>query len=189
MKQRKSIRESIRTGDKAFEIMVRQNHRRVLAYAMALVKEEWLAEEIVQDSFVTAYKNLHRFDTSKDFGRWIRGIVRNKYKEQMRQRKEQVLDESVLDVIERSHDEWDESEQTGKGEALTALKNCLKTLTKAMQKSIDLFYFKSRLSSEVAELTNTTDANVRKRLQRARELLSECIEARLGLSSESGSEL
>ena len=49
MKQRKSLRESIKTGEKAFEIMVRQNHRRVLEYAMAFVKDEWLAEEIVQD--------------------------------------------------------------------------------------------------------------------------------------------
>ena len=51
-----------RTDDRAFEILVREHHRRLLAYALAMVESRATAEDVVQDAFVTAYRKLRTFD-------------------------------------------------------------------------------------------------------------------------------
>jgi DNA-directed RNA polymerase specialized sigma24 family protein len=41
---------------KAFEILVRLHHRRLLAYALALTAREDVAEDLVQDAFLVAHR-------------------------------------------------------------------------------------------------------------------------------------
>lgn len=75
--------KKITTSDEAmdrrsFSILVREHHRGLLAYARALTGEDHTSRDIVQDAFVVAWRNLGTFDVTRDFGSWMRGIVRNK---------------------------------------------------------------------------------------------------------------
>ena len=159
---------------KAFEILVRQHHRRLLAYALALVSAEPAAEDIVQDAFLAAYERLAQFDPSRDFGAWMRGIVRNKYREWARGRREIVVDDAALEQIEQQHQRWDCAEEAP-GDALRALRNCLTKLPPAMCRVVDLFYMQRLPGAEVASRLAESPATVRKRLQRARQKLASCI--------------
>ena len=93
------------SGTKAFEILVRRHHRRLLAYAISVLDDENTARDVVQDSFVVAHRRLDEFDTSRDFAAWMRGIVRNRCREVQRQSSRMVLLEGgTLDAIdERDH--------------------------------------------------------------------------------------
>lgn len=169
--------------DKAFEILVRQHHRRLLAYAGTITRDPGAAPDIVQDAFVAAYRNLDKFDVSRDFGSWIRGIVRNKCKEWGRSRKFVPLDEQLLEKVEAQHREWDEREAASGTKLFAALHDCIAKLPDLMSQAVQLFYMKRLSGAEVASRVGADEAAVRKRLQRARGQLGECITKKLGTAS------
>lgn len=165
---------------KAFEILVRQSHRRLLAYASALTSDPAAAEDLVQEAFITAYRKLASFDPARDFGAWMRGIIFNKYREWARKRQEPALGEEVLAAIGDQYQSWDRAEEEGRGDALEALQNCLTRLQEGLRGIVERFYFKGETCPAIAAATGDAEPAVRKRLERARRLLADCVARRLG---------
>lgn len=164
---------------KAFEILVRQHHRRLLAYGISILRDEEAAKDVVQEAFVTAYRTLERFDASRDFGAWIRGIVRNKCREWARERRMLVLDETAISLLEARHRDWDECEASSSESLFAALARCLGKLPDLLARTVRLFYLERLPGARVAALLSSDEAAVRKRLQRARLQLGHCIEQTL----------
>lgn len=162
-------------SSKSFEILVRQHHRRLLAYALSILGDEHAARDVVQDAFVTAYQTLDKFDASKDFGAWVRGILRNKCHEWRRTRNFVAVDEELLEVIDHQHREWDALEAETGGQVMAALQTCLPKLSHPLSQVVDLFYMNRFSGKDVASEIGEEEATVRKRLQRARKQLGECI--------------
>jgi len=156
-----------RMDAEGFEAQVRLHHRRLLAYAAALTRRLDAAEDLVQDALLVAHRTLARFDPSRDFSAWVRGIVRMKYLEWTRAHRTEQLDAAVLDAIEHQHQAWDRSAEEGREDAATAMRDCLRQLGPHLS------------CTAIAERLGTTEVVVRKRLQRARETLAECIRRKL----------
>jgi len=165
-----------------FEAHVRTHHRRLLAYALALTRRLDVAEDLVQDALLVAHRGLAKFDASRDFGAWIRGIVRMKYLEWARARRDGPLDAAVLDAIDHQHQTWDRAADEGREDATAAVRDCLKKLPSHLGETLDRFYRAEDSCAAIAARLGITDAVVRKRLQRARETLAECLRRRLGAS-------
>lgn len=171
-----STAESVAAASKAFEILVRRHHRRLLAYAVSIVNDENTARDVVQDAFVIAYRRLDEFDASKDFAAWVRGIVRNRCRESRRARQKLVLvDEGTLHAIEQQHLSWDAQESEHDGCLLRALQSCLAKLPDMLQQAVNLFYLQKLSGADVASRIGVEEATIRKRLQRARQALGDCI--------------
>ncbi|MDA0810852.1 MAG: sigma factor [Verrucomicrobia bacterium] len=100
---------------RAFSGKVREHHRQLLAYGFALTADRELARDLVQDAFVAAYQNLGRFEVSRDFGAWMRGIVRNKWRDWMKRKKLTLLDEGELERLEAEHAAWEALRESGRG--------------------------------------------------------------------------
>jgi RNA polymerase sigma factor (sigma-70 family) len=164
---------------KAFEILVRLHHRRLIAFALALTGREDVAEDLVQDAFLVAHRDLSKFDASRDFAAWVRGIVRMKYLEWTRSTRVQAVDGAVLEGLEERHRSWDRAVEEGREDALTALRGCVGLLSAHLGDTIALFYTEKRACAEIAERLGVAEAVVRKRLQRARESLAECLKGKL----------
>ncbi|MEZ5432741.1 MAG: sigma factor [Verrucomicrobiales bacterium] len=92
-----------------FSQLVRLHHRELLVYARALCRDEHTARDIVQDSFVVAYDKVRAFDVTRDFGAWMRGIVRNKWREWVRSNRFVELPDVELASIDRDVAHWQES--------------------------------------------------------------------------------
>lgn len=166
---------------KAFEILVREHHRGLLAYALSLVRDAGAAEDVVQDAFLAAFENLARFDVRRDFGRWLRGIARMKYLERARRRRETPVESGVLDEIEREHAEWDRARFEKGGEVFAALRHCLDRLGELARETVDSFYMRRLSCAAIASVLATSEAAVKKRLERARRSLGRCIRRELEL--------
>ena len=164
---------------KAFEILVRLHHRRLLAYALSLTRREDVAEDLVQDAFLIAHRDLVKFDPTRDFCAWVRGIVRMKYLEWTRSTRTQTLDNTVLESLEETHRSWDRAVEDGREEALTALRSCVGHLAGHLGDAVSLFYTERRPCAEIAERLGIAEEVVRKRLQRARESLADCLKRKL----------
>ncbi|BCX47247.1 hypothetical protein HAHE_11550 [Haloferula helveola] len=156
-----------------FTDLIRGHHRGLVAYATALVKSEAAARDLVQDSCVAAWQSLSKFDVSRDFGTWMRGIVRNKWREYCRKHSREVaLDEETLSRLEEPY------ERSPDDSALFArLAECRGKLPEPMADAIRVTYDEGRTSDEAAEVLSTTATALRKRLERARDALRRCMSA------------
>jgi len=165
---------------KDFEALVREHHRRLLAYALALTRRTEVAEDLVQDALLVAHRDLGKFDATRDFGAWARGIVRMKYLEWTRSHRTEQMSEAQIEAIDSKHREWDRAAEEGRGDALAALRDCRSQLGGHMTETLDFFYSDQRSCADIAARLQTTEVVVRKRLQRAREALGDCLKKRLG---------
>jgi RNA polymerase sigma-70 factor, ECF subfamily len=70
--------ERAQAGDmSAFRRLVERHQRRAFAVALALVRDENDASELVQDAFLRAYKSLPTFQGGSSFFTWLYRIVTN----------------------------------------------------------------------------------------------------------------
>jgi len=165
---------------KGFETLVREHHRRLLAYGLALTRRNEVAEDLVQDALLVAHRDLGKFDADRDFGAWVRGIVRMKYLEWTRSHRTERMSESQLEELDARHREWDRAAEEGQGDALEALRRCRERLGGHIADTLDLFYSDRQSCAEIAARLKVTEVVVRKRLQRARDVLGDCLQKRLG---------
>lgn len=103
-----AIVQQVLSGDvDAFRSLVERHSRRVFAMAYRMTGNQNDADDIVQDAFTKAYRQLDRFESRAHFGTWLYRIAANCAFDHLRSRKvrdevDQPLDErgtSVLDVI------------------------------------------------------------------------------------------
>ncbi|MBG7606430.1 MAG: sigma-70 family RNA polymerase sigma factor [Verrucomicrobia bacterium] len=161
---------------KSFSILVKEHHRGLLAYARALTKEDHTSRDIVQDAFVVAWRNLETFDITRDFGSWMRGIVRNKWRESLRKNaRETALDDETLEYLEADAKQWDGLRD--QGGVFTRLELCLKKLPENLADAVKAFYYDGYNGAEAATVLNVQSATLRKRLERARGGLRDCLAA------------
>ena len=67
-----------RQGDSdAFRALVEQHSRSVFRLAYRMTGNEQDAEDVVQESFLRAYRQLARFESRANFGTWLYRIVSN----------------------------------------------------------------------------------------------------------------
>jgi RNA polymerase sigma-70 factor (ECF subfamily) len=73
-----ALARQVKEGNKtAFNILVRTHQRGVYAIVFSMVKDHGTTDDIVQDSFVKAYKNINTFEEKSSFKSWLYSIAIN----------------------------------------------------------------------------------------------------------------
>jgi RNA polymerase sigma-70 factor (ECF subfamily) len=172
-------------GNRAeFSRLVQRHHRDLLVFARALTRNPQASSEIVQDAFVTAWEKLATFDVTRDFGAWMRGIVRNKWREWLRRNSRSVnIDDEHLSLLDGSVAEWQSVSARQHNPLFTNLELCLDRLPNSLREAVDAYYYLHNHGDEAAAALGASPAALRKRLQRARQLLRDCLERKLGEQS------
>ena len=70
------VRATLDGSARAFEEIVQLHGRRIFNYLNQMTRQAQDAEDLVQQTFVKAYQNLHRFDTSRPLVNWLFTIAR-----------------------------------------------------------------------------------------------------------------
>ena len=155
-----------------FGQVAREHQDMMLVYARTLLRDESLAREVVQEALVAAWKGMERFDVTRDVGSWLRGIVRNKWKDVCRKqgRKLEFANED-LEYLEAKMEALD-----SRPAVFDDLAECRENLPPQMGEVVSLSYDEGMKSEAVGEKLGVAAATVRKRLERARMLLKECLE-------------
>lgn len=80
--------EEARQGNQqAFRVLVERHSQSIFRLAFRMTGNEQDAEDVVQETFLRAYKQLHRFDGRAAFGTWLYRIGANCSLDLMRARK------------------------------------------------------------------------------------------------------
>lgn len=99
----KWIRKAKNGSHRAFEKLVLKYQQRIYFTVRRIVLDHDDANDIVQDTFVKTYQNLHRFDEQFPFYPWLRRIALNttlNHQAKVQRKKELLSDEQQFDQIE-----------------------------------------------------------------------------------------
>ena len=182
--EKKEIREAIAAvlaGDSdAYRVLVRRYSPAVYAVLGSRVADTQALDDLVQETFIAGYQALGRFDASRDFGAWIKGIARNKmlmYFREAYARRDVVveLQDDVLTAVWHGADEAKSSANLD--ERLALLRKCLTQLPERAQMVLQAKYFNEKSVILIAEELETTVDAVSCLLYRARRQLKVCMEA------------
>lgn len=159
-----------------FSELIRDHHQSLLAYARVLAGHPERARELVQDAFVAAWQAIGCFDVTRDFGSWLRGIVRNKWREDCRKhRREVVLGDPEMARLEEAIRTWSASD--GEQGLLERLADCRSKLPETLSLAVSAYYDEDRDGDGAATSLGIPPATFRKRLERARSALRLCLES------------
>lgn len=159
---------------KRFSILMREHHLDLLVYARAILRDHQAAQDVVQDALVTAWRKFDDFDEKKDFGTWLRGIIRNKCKDWFRKMQRDPIPDLQLVEMEIDLTAWQSGLAAGTG-IFATVEKCLHLLPDNLRESVWAFYFENQDGADAARSLNISSTNLRKRLERARGLLHDCI--------------
>lgn len=170
--------------DKAFDILAEQYRPMLQAYARVLAgRDEHVAEDLVQETLIAAHRSLDSFRKGENFGRWLRGILRNRALESRRAavRRPLVVDSRIVEGMEEVYTlldhpredavEWDER--------LDVMRDCIRRLSETLRLTVMEVYTEGLSLKDAAERLGASALAVGKRLSRARELIRTCVQDRM----------
>jgi RNA polymerase sigma-70 factor (ECF subfamily) len=89
------IKQYFQGDEQALDILVQRYFKQVFFFAKTYVKNDAEAEDITQEVFVKAWKNLNRFEPDKKFKTWLFQITKNTCIDFLRKHKNFVAPESL----------------------------------------------------------------------------------------------
>lgn len=93
--------EKTRAGDSdAFREIVDRHGRKLFKTAYRLTGNEAHADDVVQETFLRAFRNLHRFDGRAQLGTWLYRITINCSMDLMRRESRRANRETAEDKVE-----------------------------------------------------------------------------------------
>jgi RNA polymerase sigma-70 factor (ECF subfamily) len=136
--------------------------------SLRIVQDSQEAEDVMQEAFLSAFKNLDTWSQEVTFGSWLKRIVINKSLDYVKKRKMQIssIDEKEMD-IEAENLEYDESVSLKVEEVKRAIMN----LPEKYREVTVLFLFEGYTHNEIAEILEITAESSRVRFKRAKEMI------------------
>jgi RNA polymerase sigma-70 factor len=174
-----------------FEILVREHADMLRAFLLSSVRDPVVADDLVQETFLVAWKNLDRYDRSLPFGPWARGIAAKlvlNHRRKVGRQKLYFCDEEVLLGLDKGFREIERLPGDTFDERLDAMRACLRELNDKQRTILDLHYRHGLQCKEIGRRLQAGFEAIKKHLQRGRAALLVCIQGKIGESNFAGGE-
>lgn len=149
----------------------------LLAYIRAHTGRGGAAEDLFQKTMLEAWTHLDKYDPDRPAGPWLRGIARNVIHSQRRDdaRSWRRLEKLAAQRLDQHFDYIEDKAQLEFDEVIDALKDCMEQLDARYRDPLRLCYWGGLGVKEAAEKTGLTLEACKKRLQRGRMMLRQCM--------------
>ena len=162
-------------GDIALlEIIMRRYNQRLFRIVRSIVKDEWQAEDVVQETYVRAFEHLSQFEGRAKFSTWLTKIAIYEAYARLRRFDYQNTD-SISELEEQGvhmkSNASDPEREAFDGEIKLLLERAVDALPSHYRSVFMLREIEGLSTAETAECLEISEDNVKTRLHRARELL------------------
>lgn len=169
--QDSSLVEEILKGNKnRFEVLVNKYGDYVFGYIFKQVKDRNIAEEVVQNTFIKAFRNLGNFDRHKPFLPWIMKIARNDLMDHYRRESKRNavdIDENFQNIVDNNSEPTRVLEEK---ERLMKIDNIINSMKDKYRTLILLKYIQDMSYEEISKELNISVSKVKWRLYEARKI-------------------
>ncbi|MFD1257157.1 RNA polymerase sigma factor [Mucilaginibacter terrae] len=169
------IEQTLAGNQSAYADLVKRHQRFVFTLAMRFTKTREDAEEVAQDSFIKAYRNLQAFAGQSKFTTWLYSIVYTTAMTFLRKRRldtSSIDDENNFIQVENQNAGFENNMAENKSRSFY-LNQAIEQLPADDATIITLFYKGEQSLEEIAVTLGIEPNNVKVKLFRARQRLKE----------------
>ena len=164
------------SAEQIFDVLVRQNAAPLLAFIRSMVRNEALVDDVFQETMMVAWRRLDDYDKERPFGPWLRGIAHRVSLAQFRKHgREHPVDSAIIEVLEDRVNKLEEHTLCGTVSTEHELTECIGRLPQSFRDAIEFVYRGDRSVADAATAADVGVEAMKKRLQRARAMLAECL--------------
>lgn len=181
MSEESLIQQAQRGDIVAFNRLVVQYQEMVFNVAYRIMGDPDVAEDVAQETFITAYQSLKSF-RGGSFKSWLIRVATNRCYDELRRRKRRpqtsldaITDENESFAFLRSPNEGPEAHRQ-RVELAMAIERCLKDLPDDQRIVTVLGDVEGYDYQEIATITRVSLGTVKSRLSRARAKLRDCLQ-------------
>jgi RNA polymerase sigma-70 factor (ECF subfamily) len=183
---------SCKKGDlDAFESLVRKYEKKMLNISFRICGSHEDACEIVQDAFVSAYRNIKNFRGQSRFLTWLTAITINFSKNRLKQLKARNTHEpvSIDDPIQTEDgqvaadppsNEPTILDQMERQDVQRKVQDCIEALEPDFREVIVLRDMQDFSYDEISNMLRVREGTIKSRLFRAREAVKDCLKRAMG---------
>ena len=133
------------------------------------VNDSFLAEDIMQESFIKAFKNMDRYKNEVPFGAWLKRIVINQSIDALKKKKLELIsmNEETLRVVD------DEDWKVDKSITADEVKSAINDLKEKYRLVLSLYLFEGYDHDEISQILGITSNTSRTHLLRGKRILKE----------------
>lgn len=165
------IVQRVAAGDSGqFGLLVERYSAPIFGLALRIVREQTLAEEVTQETFIRAYEHIGTFRGACAPATWLYRIAYNRALKECRRRSFSRLD-AANEPAEEEPPVTRYDEQT-----VARMRRALTRLTPEERALVTLFYEEERPIAEISEITGMSAGNIKVRLHRLRQHIRQFME-------------
>ena len=141
----------------------------MLNVAFRYVKDRFVAEDVMQDAFIKAFKNIKNYKNEVAFGAWLKRIVINQSIDHLKKKKLELvsINEEIYKV--QNDEEWKVNSAISVDKIVTVINN----LKEKYRLVLTLYLLEGYDHSEISEILKITENTSRTHLLRGKKILKE----------------
>lgn len=171
-----------------FKELINLQYKKFYKHACIQIGDKETAKDIVQEAFLSAYKNLSSFKGKSSMETWIFGILNNNilmyFREKNSERKmmQDNLEEKLFKKSGQWRDEWisPDSEEA----IFNYLKHCMNKLKDQSKQVLLLRFYQDKKTDEICTICNISKDNLWQILHRSKLQLKICIQSKLNVAND-----
>lgn len=164
--------EACKKGDRTAQFRIYNLYSRAMYnLSIRMLGDKATAEDALQEAFVNAFKNIHRFEGRSSFGAWLKRIVVNKCLSILQKRKMffESIDERVMEIEQEKEEEtyiWSEIPPA-------KVHQEIKKLPEGCRVIFNLYQLEGYDHQEIGEILGVSVSTSKSQYHRAKKLLRE----------------
>lgn len=169
--------EQIKKGDnKSFDKLYKLTEKEIWFTCISFLKNETNAQDIMQETYITAFLKIQTLDKTAQFRSWLNRIAVNKCKDYLKGKGEIQLNDEILEN-EAVQDELTIPEEyiTNQSKRECILSLLQEALTDVQYQTVIMYYFNEMSVSEIAEFFECSKGTVLSRLNYSRAKMKKAI--------------
>lgn len=169
--------EQIKKGDnKSFDKLYKLTEKEIWFTCISFLKNEANAQDIMQETYITAFLKIQTLDKTAQFRSWLNRIAVNKCKDYLKGKGEIQLNDEILEN-EAVQDELTIPEEyiTNQSKRECILSLLQEALTDVQYQTVIMYYFNEMSVSEIAEFFECSKGTVLSRLNYSRAKMKKAI--------------
>lgn len=166
--------ERCRAGEReAFYKVYKLYAKAMYNVSLRITGREDEAEDVLQESFVSAFRNLHNFRADASFGAWLKKIVVNRAINALKKKRMETLPDN---------EDWDVGEEEpeleyGNGLTVERVTKAMSQLPDGYRSVLSLYLLEGYDHQEIGEIMGITESTSKSQLNRAKNKLREILTA------------
>jgi RNA polymerase sigma-70 factor (ECF subfamily) len=166
----------IADGNKlAMRALFARHQVRVYRFALRIVRDTALADDVVSEVFIDAWQHAGRYEGRSTVSTWLLGITRHKALTAANRRPTESIDsETAMNVVDPGNTP---EAALGQKDTGAVIRRCLASLTAEHAEIIDLVYYQDKSIKEIVEILGIPENTVKTRMFYARKRLAALVAA------------